>query len=176
MDPAVEGQALPVDAVRAVAASPPLRLFGRQVEEEGAVRRTAAGGEAVRLRDQLRLHATAAALVGVGGIREAVAQHDRPGGQGGLDHLDQVLAAAGEHEHQFDHAIDLGRLPSQEQLAQEVGEWRAARLPGHHVGDPAHLKAMRNAFELGRLAAAVETLESDEPSGHPAAMLARRLR
>ena len=70
-------------------------------------------------------HAVAAALVGVGRVGEAVAQHPVAARERRADHLLEVLAPRREHEQRL--GVVRHRL-AQQQLAQLLAERRAAGL------------------------------------------------
>lgn len=114
-----------------------------------------------------RSPAPAPALVGEGGIGEAVGDDPVAALQRRLNHFGDVLPAAGEHQQRLGlqvHAL------VQQHFAQALAQRRAARLAGHH-----HLPALRRQprFELlgeprqvRALARAVDAFECDELAGH----------
>ncbi|MNJ70607.1 hypothetical protein D3C77_670810 [compost metagenome] len=86
--------------------------------------------EVLKHGDPRLAHTTPTALIGVSGIGEAIAKHHLAGRQRWADDLIQVLRAGGEHQQQFGirgHRLIAGR---QQQLANALGQRRAARLPG----------------------------------------------
>lgn len=156
-----EGRALALEAVglaRIGQARP--RHRQRHVEQPGAVG-TAGLHPGFQRRHAGGAQAAAAALVGVGGVGVAVADHPGATRQRRLDHLVQVLAAGGEHQQGL--GIQAHRI-GQHQGAQLFAQRRAAGLAG---GD--HLQALA-AQELGdplgmrALAGPVDPLQRDEAS------------
>ena len=72
-------------------------LIDGEVEEEGEVRPAIADGVCVEVADELQVHAACVALVGGGGVREAVAEHDMTGGQFEMRMVDETRAGEGKN-------------------------------------------------------------------------------
>ncbi len=174
----VEGERLgvetvdPARALALVGAAATPRGLGGQVEEQGAVGPAAAGGDLGDALDRFGVDAAPRALVGARRVGEPVAEHQAPRGERRIDHLDQVLAPAGEDEQQLEHAVHRAETVVQEDRPDRLPELGAAGLPGDLVGDAQLGEAARDAQEVGRLATAVQPLESHE-LGHGPGTLAR---
>ena len=108
VDAAVEVVGLALEAVLVGA----LLWTWRWLRRRARASEASSGGSSRRVRSGWRLSQTAAcmarmrsaaecaagALVGLGGVGEAVAEDDGAGGEGGLDDLGDGLGAVGEHE------------------------------------------------------------------------------
>ncbi len=68
------------------------------VHQDGELGLEIAAQNTVQGQHRLAAQFAAPALVGLGGIGEAIAEQDAAVGQGGLDHFLDVLGAGGEHE------------------------------------------------------------------------------
>lgn len=111
------------------------------------------------LRQHRGVETAPAALVGKAGVGEAVADHGAAGGQGRLDLLHEVVTPRREDEQGLRQRIH-GLV--QHQLAQPLGQRRAARLARQHhvVATPA--QPGHGAVEVRALAGAVDAFEGDE--------------
>jgi len=104
----------------------------------------------------------AAALIGFGGIGEAVAEDDLAICQRGVDHLRDVLRARRKHQRQFRHrgkAVSCG-------IEQETPDFLPSRGSTGLASDN-NRQALRaqyagKFFELRAFAAAIEAFEGDE--------------
>ena len=110
-------------------------------------------------RDELAAHALAGALIGDGGVGEAVADDEVASGERGLDDARHVVGARREHEQRLEdrrHRLGEDRLP------QALGELRAAGLARHD--DVRALRAHRvgDEFDVGRFAGAVDAFQRQE--------------
>jgi hypothetical protein len=99
-------------------------------QQEGEVGLEVGAEEAVQLEDGRGAELTASALVGLGGVGEAVAEDDFAGVEGGLDHFGDGLGAVGEHEGHFSHGGEAGGARIEHEGADAVAEGRAAGLAG----------------------------------------------
>ena len=62
----------------------------------------------MQFKDGRAAQLTSSALVGFGGIGEAVAEHDFAGGDGRLNDFMNVLRAGSEHEREFGVRVEAG--------------------------------------------------------------------
>uniref|UniRef100_A0A0S6YYI3 Uncharacterized protein n=1 Tax=Mizugakiibacter sediminis TaxID=1475481 RepID=A0A0S6YYI3_9GAMM len=158
---------LAFDAV-GVAASGGARaaVADRQVEQQRQVRLQVLGRPTLQLADaRLRL-AAAAALVGVAGVGEAVAQHPAARRQRGPDHLAHQLRARGEHQQQFRLGADAAQRGIEHQRAHRLAERRAARLARQQQVDAMRFEMVAQAGQQRALAGALAPFEGDESSAH----------
>ena len=72
----------------------------------------------------------AAALVGLGGVGEAVAEDDLAGVEGGLDDFGDGLGAVGKHEGHLGHGGEAGGAGVEQDLADAVAGRRFRRAGG----------------------------------------------
>ena len=77
------------------------RGFERRQQQQGEVGLQVVADGGVHGEDALAAELAAGALVGLGGVGEAVAEDDGAGGECGLDDLGDGLGAVGEHERHF---------------------------------------------------------------------------
>jgi hypothetical protein len=90
----------------------------------------------MQVENDLGAELAAAALIGLGGIGEAVADHDAAGVESRLNDLGDGLGAVGKHEGHLGHGRDGGGAGVEQDLADAVagggaaGLARAARGPG----------------------------------------------
>src|SRR5207302_8007125 len=114
-------------------------------------------------RDQLQGNALARALVGGGGIREAVADHPVARVQRRHDDADYMIGARGKQQQRLRERLH--RL-LQDRFAQLLGEIRAAWLARHDDMVSPRAERIRNELDVGRLARAVDSLQGDELAAH----------
>ncbi|MCY1547638.1 hypothetical protein D9M68_837070 [compost metagenome] len=107
-------------------------------------------------REHSRVEAASRALVGKGGVGEAIAQHDLAARQCRLDHLRDVVAAGREHQQRFGQRVH--RL-FEHQGAQRLGQRRAAGFARAHHGAALRLEAGFQRVEVARLARAVDAFQ-----------------
>ena len=111
----MEGRALALDPIGlAPGPHPGRRDLDRDVDQEGQVGRDAAGRDQAQLEQRLDLQPAPEALIGHGGVEEAVAQNGPPGLQGGLDQLADELRARGVEQHDLRDRIDVKRRVDEE--------------------------------------------------------------
>ena len=119
---------------------------------------------AFELREYLPVKAAAPALVGEGGVGEAVAQHHLAPSQGWLNHLLEVVASRREHQEGFGQAV---HRSVQRELAQLFGQGRAARFAGSCDRAASASEGVCQCLQVGGLAGAVDAFQADEKSlGH----------
>jgi len=97
-------------------------------QQEGQVGLEVAADEAVESEHRIRAELAAAALVGFGGVGEAVAEDDFAGVEGGLNDFGDGLGAVGEHKSHFGHGIEGGGAGIEDQGADAVAGFSAAGL------------------------------------------------
>ena len=113
----------------------------------------------------------ATALVGLGGVRVAVAENDAAGGESWLNDLGDGLGAVGEHKGEFGCGRDgteggLG-FGVEEDGADAVAEGGSAGLAESDDGVSLGFERGGETAELGGFARAVETFEGEEEAvGH----------
>ena len=120
--------------------------------------------------------AASGALVGAGGVGEAVAQHPVAAGQGRADQPLQVILAGGVEDQGLGHRRPAVGLAAHQQVAQRFRPGRAPGLPGQD--DLAHEggEAVCEAADLGRLARALPAFEADEPPARHGSLIASQAR
>ena len=142
-DTAEEGVLLLLEAVfvwcrswasrRVVAAAGALQAaFERGQQQEGEVGLHVAADEPVEIEHHLGAELAAAALIGLSGVGEAVAEHDLARVESRLDDLGDGLGAVGEHEGHLGHGRDGVRAGVEQQFADAVAGCGAAGLAGEH--------------------------------------------
>ena len=82
------------------------------------------------------------ALVHPGRIDEAVAQHDRATGERGGDGLLDMVGAGGGEQHGLGERAERFRVAAEQELADQLGARRAARLARRHHGEPGQFQAL----------------------------------
>ena len=116
--------------------------------------------------DALGAELAAAALVGLGGVGEAVAEDDVAGGEGGEDDLGDGLGAVGEHEGEFgeggDGAVGVLGAGVEEDGADAVAEGGVAGVAEGGDGVAVGFKRGCETAKLGGFARAVQAFEGDE--------------
>ena len=155
--------------LEAVALPRPRSRRGRvDLQEKGEIGTQRTGGEAVDVGHVLDPQPAGAALVGEGGVEEAVGDHHAALGQRGEDHLAHQLGPGGGEQQ----CLGLGG-----QRDGGVLQDGAHQLPGlgaAGLADTHGVIAQRAGQQLGLggLAGAVDSLEGDEQAAHRAATLA----
>ncbi len=162
-DALVEVQVFALDAVPLAAVSSENTRqgnAGRAVEQVGSVWNQMAEGVVEQIHDVFS-ELAAGPLIGTRSISVAVAQHDLPPGQGGLDPLGEVLAPVREHQQEFGSGVH--RLVQVEQeLAELNAKACASRLASGHDWQPPFPQKFCGADELSRFPRTLYALESDE--------------
>ena len=121
----------------------------RHVEHEGQVRHGGADGDALEPADQLSVDLAERALIDAGGIDEAVADHPFAVDQRRPDHVAHVIVARGREQDGLGlHAERLGGA-RQDDMADDLGARRAARLAREHDLDAERLQVRRRAAWRG---------------------------
>ena len=86
-----------------------------------------AADETVEVEDDFRAELTPAALIGFGGVGEAVAEDDLAGVEGGLNHLGDGLRAVGEHQGHLGHGGQGAGAGVEQNFANAVAGWQCRR-------------------------------------------------
>jgi hypothetical protein len=113
-------------------------------------------------RDRRLADSAARSLVGVGRVREAIAQDPAAGLQRGLNEVREVHGASGKHQQQLCERGQRLVTPLQYQVANGLGQRCSAGLACHHWIDTASTQSLRGMKNLRRLADALDALESHE--------------
>src|SRR5438552_11976526 len=103
--PAVKRELLALEVIETPAADPPEALLGRQIEEQGQIGQEAAGGMHVQLANEVEIDTPPVPLVGEGGIRVTITQHDAAPRKPGADLLRHVLPARGHEQEDLDQRL-----------------------------------------------------------------------
>ena len=109
------------------------------------------------------IEASTSALVGPGGVTEAVANHPLATGQGGLDNAGNMLAAGGEHEQGF--CFQMHRL-IQEQFAQFFAQRCASGFASDLYGQTTLAQSVGQPIDVTAFAGAIDAFKSDEFTSH----------
>jgi hypothetical protein len=145
----------------------------RNVEQDGEVGPQAGRGEVLEQAHLVGVVAVAGALVGQRRVDEARADDPLAPLQGRADDARHVLGAAGGVQQRVGPGVEIvAHAPHVEHdAAHLVAEWRAARLVGQEGGDATLAQPLGEVARGGRLAAALGTLQGDEPAalGRPPA-------
>src|SRR6266542_2072670 len=163
--PAVKRELLALEVIETPAADPPEALLGRQIEEQGQIGQEAAGGVHVQLTNEVEIDTPSVSLVGEGGIRVPVTQHDAAPREPGADLLRHVLPARGHEQEDLDQ-----RLGTDARTLEQAPD---GRTESGAVGLAGPLHAVTLAAEgaletqhLRGLARPLHTFERDQTSAH----------
>src|SRR5258706_5117146 len=164
-----EGALLSLEAIErpARAGQPAGSDLERAIEDERAVGLEPWMGDLRQALDELGRDAVAGALIGDGGIGEAVADDPASRLQRRHDHLGYVVRARGEDEQRLDRGAE--RL-LEHGLADALGEIGAAGLAGLYDVPSLGGDRVGDELEMRRFPGAVDAFQGDEP-----ASLAHRL-
>src|SRR5579862_9778071 len=132
------------------------------VEKNGQIRLQVSAKNAVQLEDVFAAQLAAIALVGLGGIGEAVAKNNFSAIQGRLDDLRNMLRAGGEHQGHFRQRREAGGFGVEQNLADFFRDRGSAGLARLNDFIARFAQNRRQLPELGALASPVETFEGDE--------------
>jgi len=134
----------------------------RQIEKQGQVGTHGALDVVLEKGDAPRVDTAAAALIGIGGIRETVAEHPGSLLQGWPNLVRDVLCTRGEHEKK----LGIDRHPFTGSIEQQrpdtLADDRSTRLPGGQYIDAPVLQAAPDDSELSRFARTLDALQCDE--------------
>ena len=147
---------------------------GRE-EEQGEVGLEVSAEGAVEVEDRSGAELAAAALVGLRGVGEAIAEDDVAAVEGGLDDLGDGLGAVGEHEGELGEGVDgaegLIGGGGDEKGADAIAEGGSAGLAGGDDGMTSGEEVIAQELELRGFAGAVGAFEGDEVSARHGASL-----
>ena len=133
-------------------------------QQEGEVGIEAAAHGLVHAEDDFAAELAAAALVGLTGVREAIAENDVAAVERGRDDFGDALGAGGEHESQLGHGIEALGLRVEEQGADAIADACASGLARDGDGETLGLEVRGEFAELRRFAGAVQAFEGEEES------------
>ncbi len=102
----------------------------RQIEDKAQIRLEVSGDQAMQRLERVLGQAAAVALIGDGGIREAVGDHPLAALQRRPDGLHEVDAACRHHQQRLRLGVPALRQALHQKLADLLRARRAARLPG----------------------------------------------
>ncbi len=134
------------------------------VQEDRQVRQEPARREVLQAAHLLDVEAAPVPLVADGGVAVAVADDDPSGGEGGPDHLGDVLCALGREQERVRDRVEPASRP-QDDLAHLLARPRAAGLPREDHVQPARAQPVGEEARLEGLPGAVGALEGDEADG-----------
>ena len=96
--------------------------LGRKIEQECQIGSQLALNQALEQCDARGIQSASAALIGVGRVGKAIAEHPDTGLERGTDRLGQMLGARREHEEQLGGLVHPGVLGIDEQTADPLGD------------------------------------------------------
>ena len=137
-------------------------FFDGRNEEDGEVGLEIAAEAGVEVEDDSGAKLTAAALVSLSGVSEAVADDDFAGGECGSDNFLDDLGAIGEHHGQLGQGRHAGGFGVEEQGADLVADGGSAGLPDGDPGEIPGVKELAEEAELGGFAGAVQSFKCEE--------------
>jgi len=105
---------------------------------------------------------TSPTLISLSGIGKAITEDNLTFGQRGLDHLRNVLRSRREHQRQFGHGSQRGRIRIQQKLANFFTRRRAARFARYHNRHALSAQDCGQPLQLSAFAASVEPFKRDE--------------
>jgi hypothetical protein len=143
----------------------PARNRRRQVEQHGQVRLQVGVHPFLELRELPAFKPASAALVGIGGVAEAVADDPVAPFQGGFDDACQVFAPGGEHQQRF--GFEVHRFV-QQQFAQRFAERGTPGFTGCQNLQTTLAKEGGRPRNMAALARTVDPFEGDELAAPPA--------
>src|ERR1700722_5346915 len=136
--------------------------FHRYIQDESEIRPERPGGNVFNHGNGFRIKPAARALIGIGGIGEAVADHPVSGEQGGPDRYGQMIHACREHQERFGKYIPAPGFAFNQERPDLLGAGRTTRLARRADRDAAHLKRGSEALRLRGFAGALPAFESDK--------------
>ena len=131
-------------------------------EQKGEVGLQAAAHGAVHLEDDFAAELTAAALVGFGGVSEAIAENDVAAVEGGRDAFGDAFGAVGKHEAELGLGREVVGLRVEQEAANAVADAGASGLAGNGDAEAECLEMSGQLAELRRFTGAVEAFEGEE--------------
>ena len=131
------------------------------IDEKRHLRFESPGRERRERAQRVVIHTAAVALIGEGRAREAVAQHEAPGGERGRDHLAHVLGARCVDDERLRDRIDC-RFGIHEGGPQAIAERGAARFSRCEHVEAARAQERGEAREERRFSAPLDAFDDDE--------------
>ena len=131
----------------------------RQIEDHGQVRREIAEGETVQYSEVLERHPSAVALIGRGGIREAVGHQPYPLRESRGDDAGNVITACGDEQQGFADRIPALAFAFEQQPPDRLGTGRSSRLAAGLRRDPRATERRHQQSDLRRFAGAFAALD-----------------
>ena len=131
-------------------------------QQEGEVGIEAAAHGPVHAEDDFAAELAATALIGLTGVREAIAENNVAAVERGRDDFGDALGASGEHESELGHGIEALGFRVEEQGADAVADAGASRLAGDGDGETLSFEVRGEFAELRRFAGAVQAFEGEE--------------
>ncbi len=157
---------LGLDPVRRTAPAHTLQAgLDRHVQQQGQARHDADHAP-FQFGDEVAVTAARRALVGVAGIGETIADHPATGRKRGQDGSAHVLGPAGKHQQQL--GFRRGRLMAgrEQQVADLLGQRRAAGLAGTDDRFPGRLQRLAQLRQHGRFTRAFAAFQGDQAGLH----------
>ena len=124
-----------------------------------------ANGDGFDPPDGLARHAAAGALIGIGRIREAIADHPCAARKRRPDRPRDMIGARGEHHQRFRQHVPAAGLAFHQQFADVFRARRTARFARDDDIEPASSSAAASTLHLRRFAGALAAFERDEAAG-----------
>src|SRR5438270_5839638 len=121
----------------------------------------------MKLKHGLAAQFTSAALVGLAGIGETVAEHPLSFGQGRQNLFINMLGAVGKHQGQLCQGREPGSAGMEQHGAQFVSQRGASGLPRRDYINAAPAQVLCQLAKLGALAYPIETFKSNEFAALP---------
>src|SRR5579872_666204 len=148
-----------------VSAARPIHAGGNVgVHQDRKVRPDVAAKNAMQGQDRLAAQSASAALVGLRGVGEAVAENEFSFSDAGQNHFFQMLRARGEHQREF----GLRRKPAgggvQQHFTDFLADGRTARFARDHDRNSHVAQRPRQLLQLRAFAAAIHSFDGDEPA------------
>jgi hypothetical protein len=131
-------------------------------QQKGKVGIEAAAQGLVHAQDDFAAELAAAALVGLTGISEAIAEDDVAAVERGRDDLGDALGACGEHESQLGHRIEALGPGIEEQGTNAVADAGASGLAGDGNGQTLGFEVRGEFAELRGFSGTVQAFEGEE--------------
>ena len=130
----------------------------------------------MHIENDLGADLAAAALIGLSGIGEAVADHDAARIESRLNDLGDGLGAVGKHEGHFRHGRHGDGTGVEQDLADAVAGCGAAGLAQQHGFLAAAREPCRQTLDLRGFARPIEAFERNENTARHGVSLSPRLR
>ncbi len=146
--------------VAAASAVEGLVKIGEKQDGEVGIEPTAQ--DLVHAQDGFAAELAAAALIGLTGVGEAIAEHDVAAVKRRRDDLGDALGARGEHESQLSHGIEALGFRIEEQGADAIADVGASGLAGDGDGETLGFEVRGEFAELRGFAGAIQAFEGEE--------------